>query len=82
MQTYIINQNDLLTILKSMGNISDDQCEKIAKELGKYLIDFRIRNTIPIIVEIPDKKGHQKDHIDYVSTLIKKAVGIEVNKET
>lgn len=56
--------------------------EKIAEKLGKYLKDFRIRNRIPIIVEIPDKKGHKKDHEDYVSHLIKKAVGIEVNKET
>jgi len=56
--------------------------EKIAEDLGKYLKDFRIRNAVPIIVEIPDKKGHKKDHLDYVSYLIKKAVGIEVNKET
>ena len=56
--------------------------EKIAENLGKYLKDYRIRNTVPIIVEIPDKKGHRKDHVDYVSYLIKKAVGIEVNKET
>ena len=56
--------------------------EKIAHDLGKYLIDYRIRNTIPVIVEISDKKGHMKDHVDYVSNLIKKAVGIEVNKET
>jgi V/A-type H+-transporting ATPase subunit F len=56
--------------------------EEIAKDLGKYLKDFRIRNAVPIIVEIPDKKGHRKDHVDYVSHLIKKAVGIEVNRET
>jgi len=54
--------------------------EKIAKDLGKYLKEFRIRNNIPIIVEIPDKKGRIADHVDFVSHLIKKAVGIEVNK--
>ena len=54
--------------------------EKIAEELGKYLKEFRIRNNIPIIVEIPDKKGRKADHVDFVSHLIKKAVGIEVNK--
>ena len=54
--------------------------EKIAQDLGKYLKDFRIRNAVPIIVEIPDKTGHKKDHVDYVSNLIKKAVGIEINK--
>lgn len=55
--------------------------EKIATDLGKYLNDFRIRNNIPIIVEIPDKKGRIKDHVDFVSHLIKKAVGIEIKKE-
>ena len=54
--------------------------EKIAEDLGKYLKDFRIRNNIPIIVEIPDKKGRIDDHVDFVSHLIKKAVGIEIKK--
>ena len=54
--------------------------EKISENLGKYLKEYRIRNTIPIIVEIPDKKGRIKDHVDFVSHLIKKAVGIEVKK--
>ena len=54
--------------------------EKIAEDLGKYLKEFRIRNNIPIIVEIPDKKGRISEHVDFVSHLIKKAVGIEVNK--
>ncbi|KYK25991.1 hypothetical protein AYK20_09175 [Thermoplasmatales archaeon SG8-52-1] len=54
--------------------------EKIATDLGKYLREFRIRNNIPIIVEIPDKKGRMKDHVDFVSHLIKKAVGIEIKK--
>ncbi len=54
--------------------------ENIAECLEKYLKDFRLVHNIPIIVEIPDKKGHKKDHVDFVSHLIKKAVGIEVNK--
>jgi len=54
--------------------------ENISEDLGKYLKDFRIRCNIPIIVEIPDKKGRKKDHVDFVSHLIKKAVGIEVKK--
>lgn len=54
--------------------------EKIATDLGKYLREFRIRNNIPIIVEVPDKKGRMKDHVDFVSHLIKKAVGIEIKK--
>ena len=54
--------------------------EKIADELKRDLKDFRTRNNIPIIIEIPDKSGRKKDHIDFVSQLIKKAVGVEVNK--
>ena len=52
--------------------------EKIAEDLGKYLKDFRVRQDTPIIVEIPDKKGRMKDHVDYISHLIKKAVGVEI----
>ena len=54
--------------------------EKIAEEIDKHLKDYRIRNNIPIVVEIPDKKGRKKDHMDFVSHLIKKAVGVEVSK--
>ena len=54
--------------------------EKIADEIGKYLKDFRNRNTVPIIIEIPDKKGRRIDHVDYISHLIKKAVGVEVKR--
>jgi len=55
--------------------------EKIVQALDKHLKDFRIIYNVPIIIEIPDKKGRKKDHVDFVSHLIKKAVGIEVDKE-
>ena len=55
--------------------------EKIAEDIGKHLNEYRLRNTLPIIVEIPDKKGRKTDHVDYISHLIKKAVGVEVGKE-
>lgn len=54
--------------------------EKIAENLGKDLKEYRLRNNVPIIIEIPDKKGRRKDHVDFVSHLIKKAVGVEINK--
>ena len=54
--------------------------EQIAEELNKHINDYRLRFNIPIIVEIPDKKGRRKDHVDFVSHLIKKAVGVEINK--
>jgi len=55
--------------------------EKIAEEIRIKLNEFRLRNTIPIVVEIPDKNGRITTHIDYISNLIKKAVGVEINKD-
>ena len=52
--------------------------EKIAETIGKQLTEFRIHHLLPIIVEIPDKHGRKIDHVDYVSHLIKKAVGMEI----
>lgn len=54
--------------------------EKIANSIDKYLKEFRLRNNVPIVVEIPDKHGKKEGHVDFVSQLIKKAVGVEVNK--
>ena len=54
--------------------------EKIAEDLYRDLKEYRLRNNVPIIIEIPDKKGRRKDHVDFVSHLIKKAVGVEINK--
>lgn len=55
--------------------------ERIAHELGNVLKDFRIHNKLPVFVEIPDKKGKMEDHVDIVSHLIKRAVGIDVSKK-
>ncbi|MBN1860099.1 MAG: hypothetical protein JW840_01410 [Candidatus Thermoplasmatota archaeon] len=55
--------------------------EKIAFDLDTMLKEFRIHKKLPIIVEIPDKTGKVKDHIDIVSHLIKRAVGMDVSKK-
>ena len=55
--------------------------ERIAHELGSVLKDFRLHKKLPIFVEIPDKKGKLKDHVDIVSHLIKRAVGIDISKK-
>lgn len=54
--------------------------EKISQSLDRYIKDFRLANNVPIILEIPNKKGRIKEHVDFVSHLIKKAVGVEVYK--
>ena len=56
--------------------------EKIAEQIGKQLKDFRLRYDLPIIVEIPDKKGHPEGHVDFISHLIKRAVGIDISKKS
>ena len=55
--------------------------EAISSKLGKRLYDIRLQVEIPIIVEIPGKKGHLPEYVDYISKLIKKAVGIEVYRQ-
>ena len=68
----IIERNDIGLILIN---------EKIAENIKTKLNEFRLRNTIPIVIEIPDKNGRIPDHIDYISGLIKKAVGVELIKD-
>ena len=55
--------------------------EKNAEVIKNKLNDFRLKNNIPIILEIPDKNGRIKEHIDYTSNLIKKAVGVDIVKD-
>lgn len=55
--------------------------EQIAQDLGTVLKEFRIHQKRPIFVEIPDKKGKREGHIDIVSYLIKRAVGIDVSRK-
>jgi len=55
--------------------------EKNAEIIKNRLDIFRLKNNIPIIVEIPDKNGRIISHVDYISNLIKKAVGIEIIKD-
>jgi V/A-type H+-transporting ATPase subunit F len=55
--------------------------EEIADTMQNDLKEFRLRHDTPIIVEIPNKQGRSKDHVDYISHLIKKAVGIDITKK-
>jgi len=83
-ETYV-SKEDVAKIWNELSNRDDVGIifvtEKIAENLKRELKDFRLQNNIPIILEIPDKKGRIKDHVDFVSHLIKKAVGVEISKE-
>jgi V/A-type H+/Na+-transporting ATPase subunit F len=83
-ELYIINEKNTKDLWTQISEKDDIGIlfitEKISDDLEKYIKDFRIRNNLPIIVEIPDKTGRITGHVDFVSHLIKKAVGIEINK--
>jgi len=80
---YIPNGN-LINIWNEISDRNDIGVifitEKIVEDIYDRLYDYRLRNILPIIVEIPDKMGRRRDHLDYISNLIKKAVGVEVIK--
>jgi V/A-type H+-transporting ATPase subunit F len=83
-ELYIPEENPV----KNLDEISERKdvgvvfiTEKIAESISKDIKDFRLRYDTPIIVEIPDKKGHLEDHIDFISHLIKRAVGIDIGKK-
>jgi V/A-type H+/Na+-transporting ATPase subunit F len=78
--------NEQKSTIQLWNQIEDDHTdigliiltEQLSEQIGKQLNEFRLRNLLPVIVEIPDKKGRKKEHIDYVSQLIKKAVGMDI----
>jgi len=80
-ETYVSEGNEV-ELWNQISEIDDIGIvfinEKIAEDLDKDLKEYRLKNNIPIIIEIPDKKGRRKDHVDFVSHLIKKAVGVEI----
>jgi len=83
-ELYIVNENNAKDLWIQISEKNEIGIlfvtEKIVDTLEKYMKEYRIQNNLPIIVEIPDKKGRVKGHVDFVSHLIKKAVGIEINK--
>ena len=81
---FIPEKDDLRKVWKDFTERNDIGVvfitEKIAEEISQELKEFRLRNILPIIVEMPDKDGHMEEHMDYISHLIKKAVGMNINK--
>lgn len=52
--------------------------EKIADKMRDTITDVRSQRTVPIIVEIPDKRGAQLGRRDPLMDMIRRAVGIEL----
>jgi V/A-type H+-transporting ATPase subunit F len=84
-ECYVPDSETALTLFHELTKRTDVGVviitEKIAQNLDAALKDFRLHKKTPIIVEIPDKTGKIKDHVDIVSLLIKRAVGIDVSKK-
>jgi V/A-type H+-transporting ATPase subunit F len=84
-QTIHINPTNILAILEEITENNDVGVifitESISEQFKRDLKDYRMIHHIPIIVEIPDKTGHKPDHVDFISHLIKRAVGIDVSKK-
>ena len=84
-EVYTPIRDDAGKILDSLAERDDIGIifitEAIAKNIGRRLNEFRLRNNVPIIIEIPDKKGRKEDYVVYISDLVKKTVGIEISRE-
>ncbi len=52
--------------------------ERMADRLSAKIARVKIQRELPIIVEIPDKKGKIEEREDSVEKLIRRAVGVEV----
>ncbi len=54
--------------------ITERMADKIARKIEKV----KLQRELPVIVEIPDKKGKMEGREDSVEKLVKRAVGVEV----
>jgi len=77
-QDTLLHDFDELTQQQDIGVLFITESLTVA--LGKTLKEYQLTHEFPIIVEIPDKHGKQPDHIDFISHLVKRAVGIDVTK--
>jgi V/A-type H+-transporting ATPase subunit F len=70
---------------EALGKVVQDQTvglivftERIADRIRDTITNFTTQRTVPIIVEIPDKRGAQPGRRDPLMDMIRRAVGIEL----
>ncbi|MBN1280066.1 MAG: hypothetical protein JXA00_00285 [Candidatus Thermoplasmatota archaeon] len=84
-ELLVPHQDNLITLFHTLIKRDDIGIviitEQYAAALGTLLKEFRIHKKQPLFVEIPDKNGVLKDHVDMVSHLIKRAVGMDITKK-
>ena len=52
--------------------------EKLADKIRKTIAEFTSQRTVPVVVEIPDKRGIETGRRDPLMDMIRRAVGIEL----
>jgi len=58
--------------------ITEAIADLISRDIKEYLLQQR---GYPIVVEIPGKKEASAEHIDHISLLIKRAVGVDIERK-
>ncbi|HEC94990.1 MAG TPA: V-type ATP synthase subunit F [Thermoplasmatales archaeon] len=58
--------------------ITENIADLIAREIKEYLLQQR---NFPIVVEIPGKAEGKPEHMDHISLLIKRAVGVDIERK-
>jgi V/A-type H+-transporting ATPase subunit F len=52
--------------------------DKLADKIRQTITDFTSQRTVPVVVEIPDKRGIEPGRRDPLMDMIRRAVGIEL----
>lgn len=52
--------------------------ERIAQSIMRKITQIKLQRELPIIVEVPDKRGKMEEREDSVNMLIRRAVGVEI----
>jgi len=52
--------------------------ERIAQSIMKKITQVKLQKELPVIVEVPDKRGKMEEWEDSIDMLIRRAVGVEI----
>ncbi len=52
--------------------------ERVAQSIIKKITQVKLQKELPVIVEVPDKRGKMEDREDSIDMLIRRAVGVEI----
>ncbi|HDD57566.1 MAG: hypothetical protein J7K13_01690 [Thermoplasmata archaeon] len=58
--------------------VSENIADILSRDIKEYLLQ---QKGFPIVVEIPSKEKEKAEHIDHISLLIKRAVGVDIERK-